>query len=57
MEGYQTIAERLGLIPKGGIVSGGNINEKLAENLELIENELIRERRMRDVKPGKPRKA
>lgn len=55
IEGYQYIAEKLGLIPEGGIVKGGNINEQLAENLELIENELARERRLRDVKSAKPR--
>ncbi|MCB1721583.1 MAG: phosphoribosylaminoimidazolesuccinocarboxamide synthase [Rhodospirillales bacterium] len=57
IEGYQYIAQRLGLIPEGGIVKGGSINEQLAEKLELIENELAEKRRMRDVKPGKPRKA
>lgn len=56
VEGYQYIAERLGLIPEGGIVKGGSINEQLAETLDQIENELSRERKMRDVKP-KPRKA
>ena len=56
VEGYQYIAEKLGLIPEGGIIKGGNINEQLAEKLDLIENELARERRMRDVKPTKPRK-
>jgi phosphoribosylaminoimidazole-succinocarboxamide synthase len=59
VEGYQFIAERLGLIPPGGIIKGGNINEQLAEKLELIENELSQERKMRDTrKPGSkpPRK-
>ena len=56
IEGYQYIAEKLGLIPEGGIIKGGNINEQLAEKLDLIENELARERRMRGVKPTKPRK-
>ena len=55
VEGYQYIAEKLGLIPEGGIMKGGNINEQLAENLDLIENELARERRLRSVKPNKPR--
>lgn len=57
VQGYQYIAEKLGLIPEGGIMQGGNVNEQLAEKLELIENELARERRLRDVKPTKPRKA
>lgn len=55
VEGYQYIAEKLGLIPEGGIIKGGSINEQLAEKLDLIENELSKERRMRDIKP-KPRK-
>jgi phosphoribosylaminoimidazole-succinocarboxamide synthase len=56
VEGYQYIAEKLGLIPVGGIIKGGSVNEQIAEKLELIENELSRERRMRDIKPTKPRK-
>lgn len=59
VEGYQFIAEKLGLIPPGGIIKGGNINEQLAEKLELIENELSQERKLRDTrKPGSkpPRK-
>jgi len=57
VEGYQYIAEKLGLVPEGGIVKGGSVNEKLVENLELIENELSKVRQLRDVKPNKPRKA
>lgn len=56
IDGYQHIAQKLGLIPEGGIVSGGSINEKLAEQLDLIENELAKERKLRDLKKGKPRK-
>lgn len=56
VEGYQYIAERLGLIPAGGIIKGGSINEKLAAKLELIENELAAHRRMRGINPQKPRK-
>ncbi|MGB0718997.1 MAG: phosphoribosylaminoimidazolesuccinocarboxamide synthase [Bdellovibrionales bacterium] len=56
VEGYQYIAQKLGLIPEGGIMKGGNINEKIAEQLDQIENELARERRLRDLKPNKPRK-
>jgi phosphoribosylaminoimidazole-succinocarboxamide synthase len=56
VEGYQYIAKKLGLIPEGGIISGGNVNEQLAEKLELIENELSRERKLREIKPNKPRK-
>lgn len=55
IEGYQKIAEKLGLVPKGGIIDGGNINEQLAASLGEIENELAKIRRLRDIKP-KPRK-
>ena len=50
------VAERLGLLPKGGIIEGGNINEQLAAGLGEIENELARERRLRSVNKTKPRK-
>lgn len=56
VEGYQYIAEKLGLVPAGGILKGGAVNEQLAENLAVIENELSRERRLRELKPSKPRK-
>lgn len=48
-EAYQEVAERLGLIPKGGILADGSIDEKLAESLEGIENELASERKLRSV--------
>jgi len=57
IEGYQYIAQKLGLIPEGGIVKGGSVNEKIVEKLDLIENELAAKRRLREVKPSKPRKA
>lgn len=56
VEGYQHIAEKLGLIPEGGIIKGGNVNEQLFEKLDQIENELSQERKLRDLKGGKPRK-
>ena len=56
IEGYQNIAKKLGLIPEDGIVEGGNINEQLAEKLDQIENELAEKRKLRDLKPIKPRK-
>lgn len=56
VEGYQNIASKLGLLPEGSIIKGGSINEKMAEKLEQIENELSEKRRLRDLKP-KPRKA
>jgi hypothetical protein len=37
-------------------MSGGNFDEKLAEGLEEIENELARERRLRAVKKTSPSK-
>lgn len=55
VEGYQLIAEKLGLIPEGGITKGGGINEQLFEKLDQIENELSKERKLRDLKGGKPR--
>ncbi|MBI2234352.1 MAG: phosphoribosylaminoimidazolesuccinocarboxamide synthase [Micavibrio aeruginosavorus] len=57
IEAYQQVAERLGLVPKGGIIEGGSINEQLAASLTQIDNELAGERRLRSVtKPTKPRK-
>lgn len=58
VEGYQYIAQKLGLIPEGGIMQGGSVNEQLAEKLENIENRLAQERKLREVgkkPPGKPR--
>lgn len=57
IEAYQTIAERLGLVPKGGIMDSGGINEQIAAGLEQIENELAKERRLRGIvrtPSGKP---
>lgn len=56
VEGYSYIAEKLGLIPPGGILKGGNVNEEVMEGLDQIENELARHRRLKDIKPTKPRK-
>lgn len=59
MEGYQEIAKRLGLIPQTGIIEDGAVNEKIMEDLGMIENELAAERKLRSVKASssKPRKA
>lgn len=57
VEGYQYVAHRLGLIPEGELIKGGNLNEKLLEGLDQIENELAQRRRLRDLKATKPRKA
>lgn len=56
VEGYQYIAEKLGLVPAGGIIKGGSINEQLAENLSQIENDTSKQRLLRIIKPTKPRK-
>ncbi|MEM6811170.1 MAG: phosphoribosylaminoimidazolesuccinocarboxamide synthase [Pseudomonadota bacterium] len=53
IEGYQEIAKRLGLIPESGIIQEGNINEEIAGQLEDIENELAKERKLRSVKKAK----
>jgi len=57
IEGYQEIAKRLGLIPQGGIMDGGMVDEKIAASLGEIDNELARERRLRAIHktPTKPR--
>lgn len=55
VESYQEIAKRLGLIPESGIMEDGEINEKLAEGLVNIDNELARERRLRAVNKVPPK--
>lgn len=55
VEGYQEIAKRLGLIPQGGLMSDGAFDEKLAEGLKSIDNELARERRLRAVNKTSPK--
>lgn len=52
VEAYQQVAERLGLIPKGGIIEGGNVNEQLAAGLDEIENELAKQRKLKGIKRG-----
>ena len=54
IEGYQEIAKRLGLIPETGIIEGGTIKEEIAEQLEDIENEQAKKRKLRAVKKEKP---
>ena len=54
VEGYQELAKRLGLIPASGIIEGGSVNEKIAEQLEDIENAQAKERKLRAVKKTKP---
>lgn len=38
IESYQEVAVRLGIIPRNGIVQGGDLDETMAEKLERIEN-------------------
>jgi phosphoribosylaminoimidazole-succinocarboxamide synthase len=56
IDGYQEVAQRLGIIEKD-LIQGGHVNEKIASELEGIENELARARRLRSVsRGGQPRK-
>lgn len=57
VEGYQFVAQKLGLIPEEGIMQGGDVDEAIAGNLDSIENELARERKLRSINKAKPRKA
>jgi len=57
IEAYQEIAVRLGIIPREGIVQGEGFNEKLAANIEEIENELAKQRELRALNKSKPSKA
>jgi len=49
IEAYEHVAERFGLVPKGGLMKGGNFNEQLAEGLEEIENELAKQRKLKGI--------
>lgn len=51
VEAYQKIATRLGLIPKGGILQDGSVNEELAADLDDIENDMTQKRKLRSMKP------
>ncbi len=59
IESYQEIAARLGIIPREGLVKGGDFNEKLAENLDKIENILANDktRKIRSITKLNPRKS
>ena len=48
-EAYQRVADRLGLLPKGGIIEDGAVNEQLAASLGEIENEVANVRKLRAV--------
>ena len=55
VEGYQKVAHRLGLVPEGGIIEGGSINEQLAAGLGVIEATRVgRHLRAVPKPPGKP---
>jgi phosphoribosylaminoimidazole-succinocarboxamide synthase len=55
VEGYQSIAKRLGLIPED-LIKGGSIDEKLAEAMGPIENELAEKRKLKGISGAhKPR--
>lgn len=57
VEGYQKIAQRLGLVPEGGIIKGGSINEQVAAGLDQIEAANDgRSLRAVPKPPNKPRK-
>ena len=56
IKGYQYIAERLGLVPPGGIFEGGDVNESITDKLTHIENRFSNERKMKELNPNKPRK-
>ena len=55
IEAYQEVAKRLGLIPDGGIIEGGSVNEQVASGLGEIENEMAQARKLRSVKPVPPK--
>ena len=56
LESYQEVATRLGIVPREGIVQEGGFNEKLAESLDEIENELAKRRKLRALQKTKPSK-
>jgi phosphoribosylaminoimidazole-succinocarboxamide synthase len=53
-EAYQTVADRLGLLPKGPIIQDGTVNEAAAGDLGEIQNELAEARRLRAVPKSSP---
>lgn len=55
VESYQEIAKRLGLVPETGIMNGALVDEKIAEGLVSIDNELARERRLRAINKVPPK--
>ncbi len=54
-EAYQTVADRLGLLPKGPIIlDGGTVDEAAAEHLGKIENASVPTRQLRAVPKAPP---
>ncbi len=53
-EAYQTVAERLGLLPKGPIIQDGEMNEAAAGDLGSIQNDLVEARKLRAVPKNTP---
>jgi phosphoribosylaminoimidazole-succinocarboxamide synthase len=53
-EAYQTVADRLGLLPKGLIIRDGEMNEAAAGDLGDIQNELAEARKLRAVPKTPP---
>jgi phosphoribosylaminoimidazole-succinocarboxamide synthase len=58
IESYQEVAIRLGLVPREGLMKGGDVNEKLASNLDDIENILAKDkgRKIRSINRTPPAK-
>ena len=58
IESYQEVAVRLGLVPREGLVKGENLNEKLASDLDDIENILANDksRKIRSITRTPPTK-
>jgi len=56
VEAYQEIAIRMGLVPREGVVKGGDVNEKLASDLDDIENILANDktRKIRSINRTPP---
>lgn len=54
IEAYQEVAVRLGLIPREGLIKGGDVNEAMASSLEEIENKLGLSRNIRSILRPKP---
>lgn len=52
-QAYEEIAYRLGLIPKKEMIPKDGFNAQLFENLEAIENELARHRKLKNLKKSK----